>query len=54
MKDWEEGAGMNEEQEHGYGILFRSLSFHRKPPQLHLFNMSDNGGNRLLQVSNSI
>jgi hypothetical protein len=41
---------MNEEQEHGDGILFRSLSFHRKPPQLHLFSMSDNGGNRLLQA----
>ncbi|KAH9562070.1 hypothetical protein CY35_05G053700 [Sphagnum magellanicum] len=50
LQDWEEGAGMNEEQEHGDGILFRSLSFHRKPPQLHLFSMSDNGGNRLLQA----
>ncbi len=33
MEDREEGAGMNEEQEHVEGILFQSLSFDMKPPQ---------------------
>jgi len=33
VEDREEGAGMNEEQEHVDEIIFQSLSFHTKPPQ---------------------
>ncbi|KAG0557960.1 hypothetical protein KC19_11G168800 [Ceratodon purpureus] len=49
LQDWEEGAGMDEEQERGDGLILRS-PLRNKPPQLRLFSMSENGGNRLLQA----
>lgn len=52
LQDWEDSAGMNEDQERGDGLLMRSLSQRGKPAHLRLFSLSDNGANRILQVSN--
>uniref|UniRef100_A9U4C0 Predicted protein n=1 Tax=Physcomitrium patens TaxID=3218 RepID=A9U4C0_PHYPA len=49
LQDWEEGAETDEEQERGDGLMLQS-PLRNKLPQLRLFSMSDNGGNRLLQV----
>ncbi|XP_024356383.1 uncharacterized protein [Physcomitrium patens] len=49
LQDWEEGAETDEEQERGDGLMLQS-PLRNKLPQLRLFSMSDNGGNRLLQA----
>lgn len=49
LQDWEEGAETDDEQERGDGLMMRS-PLRSKSPQLKLFSMMDNGGNRLLQA----